>query len=144
MYVVIVGPRERVSAEDEKMVAELLEQLKKKYGISMLVISTACDKGIGGYVKQLCLKNTKDFRFLEVTQRIYADLPRSRMFQIFISRNAWLAEVGDEFHVFVDSDKKVQGREDTMDNLLNRLGYGTDNPRLGIHTYEPGQVIQLD
>src|SRR5580693_755378 len=113
MFIIVVGARERKNPADKAQVDEVLNRLRAKYGATMVVTSVACDQGIGAFVKQKCLENSVDFRFLEITQRIYADLPRSRMIQVFIARNAILAELGDEFHIFVDADHRG-----TMEDLM--------------------------
>lgn len=116
MFIVVVGARERKSVDDEKAVVATLEELRNQYGSSMVVISAACDAGIGTFVKQRCLVNKKDFRFIEIALRIYADLPRSRMMQAFKARNAFLADLGDEFYIFTDPDHPV-----TTDDLIARI-----------------------
>ena len=143
MFVIVVGARERKTPADESQVCEVLSRLKTKYGATMVVTSAACDQGIGSFVKKKCLGNSTDFRFLEITQRIYADLPRSRMIQVFIARNAVLAELGDEFHIFVDPD-----HHGTMEDLMQRIerldtGKETHSKRTVV-IYEPGLILSSE
>jgi predicted RNase H-related nuclease YkuK (DUF458 family) len=141
MFLVVVGARERKSPIDEAQVVEVLNRLKTKYGTTMMVTSVACDQGIGSFVKKRCLQNTTDFAFLEITQRIYADLPRSRMIQVFIARNAILAELGDEFHIFVDPNH--HGTMEDLIKRIERLDSDKDAKRV-VTVYEPGLILSTE
>jgi hypothetical protein len=50
---------------------------------------------------------TSAFQFVDIHVRVVAQLPRTKLAQVFFARNAALAELGEEFHVFVDKSRKA-------------------------------------
>src|ERR1700733_11519417 len=115
MYVVVVGSREWMGNWAAEQVNKVLEGLRTKYS-GLLIVSSSCDKGVGMHVKGKCLKDKTAFQFVEIHARIFADIPRAKLAQIHQARNAALVELGEEFHVFVDAD-----RRGTFEDLIERV-----------------------
>jgi hypothetical protein len=115
MYVVVVGSRIWNGTWAEVQVGKVLDDLRAKYS-GLLIVSSSCDKGVGSHVKSKCLKDKTLFQFIEFHARIFADVPRAKMAQVHQARNAALVELGEEFHVFVDPD-----RRGTFEDLIERV-----------------------
>jgi hypothetical protein len=98
--IVVVGARERKENEkDKQTVEELLKTLHRQYGTQLYVVSVGCDKGIGKYVREFCMGNK--IIFSENRMKLEGEsIPRRFFVQVFLSRNAALVELGDEFYVF--------------------------------------------
>ena len=133
MFVVVVGAVERREEGDEELMVTILEDLRKKYP-SLVVISAACDKGIGNVIKTHCLEEKMRFRFMEVYTRIFAELPKTKLAQVFIARNANLEELGDEFHIFATRD-----RRGSVEDLIQRVSAKGDRP---VYVYVPGEGLK--
>lgn len=125
MKVVIVGARKRSEAEDEPLVNKLVDGLIKKYPM-LRVVSASCDRGVGKIVKSKCLpdnmgpKPPAQFNFIEIHVRPYlvdSEFTAAEFADIFTARNAMLAEIGEEFHLFVEED----GPRGMMLDLYNRV-----------------------
>jgi len=132
MFVVIVGSREWKSEQSKMQVHKILEELRKKYS-GMVIVSSSCDMGVGAIVKEQCLKDKKTFQFIDIHMRVFADLPRTKLSQAFYARNAALAELGEEFHVCVDKD-----RRGAFEDLIERLERMEMKRPLMIHLPEEG------
>jgi hypothetical protein len=115
MYVVVVGSRLWLGKWADAQISKVLDDLHTKYS-GLLVVSSSCDKGVGSYVKGRCMKNKTEFQFIEFHARIFADVPRAKLAQVHQARNAALEELGEEFHVFVDPD-----RRGTFEDLIERV-----------------------
>lgn len=104
MNVVIIGARDREeSTKDELKVQQILDDLRTTHGQRLDVISAGCDKGIGKYVKSHCERDPR-IRFIEIRASFHgSDFKRMTFTQVFSARNAALKELGDEFHLFLDS-----------------------------------------
>jgi len=112
MNVVIIGARKRSERDDEPLINKLVDDLISRYP-QLKIFSSGCDRGIGKIIKNKCLplgeKNARaTFRFVELAVRIYLlpgeELTKSEFAGIFMPRNAYLNEVGDEFHLFIDGN----------------------------------------
>jgi len=105
MYVVVVGSREWQGQQAEQQVNGLLDEISDKYSGAVIVTSST-DKGVGSIVRTRCLKDKERFQLVDIHVRVFAQLPRAKLAQVFFARNAALAELGEEFHVFVDPNRK--------------------------------------
>jgi hypothetical protein len=105
MNVVVVGSREWSGEQATNQVNELLAMLKQKYS-GLVVVTSSTDKGVGRIVRDRCLKDKTSFQFVDIHVRVFAQLPRTKLAQVFFARNAALDEIGEEFHVFVDTSRK--------------------------------------
>lgn len=110
MKVVLMGARKRSEAADEPLINALVDQLIYQYP-TLKIVSTGCDRGIGKIIKNKCLplgeKHAKaKFDFVEVAVRVYtkegSELTKSEFAEIFSARNAYMNEIGEEFHLFID------------------------------------------
>lgn len=117
MFVVIVGDIDRDSIEDKNQVLSLIERLKNTYS-DLIIISAACEKGIGKFVIDRCVqdKNNIDVGFVEYQVKPWIRLSAARLAHVYISRNPSLIEVGEEFHIY--SSGKKQGY---IADLISRL-----------------------
>jgi hypothetical protein len=100
MHIVVVGARERDEQGDEDLVNSLLTFLHKCFGSALVIISTATDRGVGRYVKDRCLKEKEKFKFIDVSTKIFGELPPARLAQVFKCRNAAIVELGSKFYIF--------------------------------------------
>src|ERR1035437_8667301 len=105
MYVVVVGCREWQGEQADAQVNSLLNEICEKYSGAVIVTSST-DKGVGSIVRTRCLKDKERFQLVDIHVRVFAQLPRAKLAQVFFARNAALAELGEEFHVFVDRNRK--------------------------------------
>lgn len=110
MNVVIAGARSRSEQQDMKLIHTLLEALQQKYP-KLMVITTACDRGIGKLVKNRCmpeeLGGKPRINFAEISSRIYVDDMSSTDFAvIFNAKNRALVAAGEEFHLFMGHNEK--------------------------------------
>lgn len=135
MYVVLMGARERDEAGDEKLVNGLLNHLKKLYGSALVVVSAATDRGVGKYVKDRCLQDKEVFKFIDVSTKIFGELPKARLAQVFKARNATLLELGNHFYIF---DTKA-GKGITED-LVTRV----TNAGFPCYVFKPGQTVPTE
>lgn len=107
MRVVVMGGRDRREKDDYKLVNELLDSLKKKYPV-LLIVTTGCDRGVGKIINNRLMPKVKhgkpEIAYLEWSFRIEVEreLPKLETTAIFLSKNATLVEFGDEFHLFVE------------------------------------------
>lgn len=108
MRVVVMGGRDRREKDDFKLVNSLLDKLKKQYS-DLLIITTGCDRGVGKIINNRLLPAIKhgepEVRYLEWSFRIEVgrqELSKNEMTTIYLARNATLAALGDEFHLFVE------------------------------------------
>lgn len=99
MNCVIAGARERLIEQDRDEVENLIRKLNQLYRGRLQVISVGCDKGIGKYAREFCLKN--EIIFVECRMKLEGkDIPRSFFVHTFLARNAVMLELGDEFYIF--------------------------------------------
>ena len=102
MNCVIVGARDRVLDKDREEVENLIRKLSHQFRGRLQVVSVGCDRGIGKYVRDFCLKN--EIIFVECRMKLEGkeseDIPRSFFVHTFLARNKVLLELGDEFYVF--------------------------------------------
>ena len=116
MRVVVMGGRDRREKDDYKLVNELLDSLKRRYPV-LLIVTTGCDRGVGKIVNNRLMPKMKhgkpEINYLEWSFRIEVDreLPKLETTSIFLSKNATLVEFGDEFHLFVE-EKPIGVAED--------------------------------
>jgi hypothetical protein len=115
MFVVVVGSREWQGETATQQVNALLDELKDKYS-GMVVISSSTDKGVGRIIRERCLRDKITFQFIDLWMRVFASLPKAKLAQVFFARNSALLDLGEEFHVFVDMN-----RRGTFEDLIERL-----------------------
>ena len=132
MYVVVVGSRKWTNADAEKQVNQLLDELKNKYS-GLIVVSSSCDQGVGSVVKTRCLRDKTTFQLIEYQVRLFVDLPRTKQAQVHAARNRSLQAIGEEFHVFVDPDRRGTF-EDLIESVV-REGRGDR-----VHTHLPQKL----
>lgn len=121
MRVVIAGARGRREQEDKPVINALLDNLRRKYS-HLLVITTACDRGIGKLVKNKCLPKQFGGKpiidFVEFSMRIYVeDMSANEFSTLFNSKNRTLVDVGEEFHLFMGYNEQ----RGVMGNLLQEV-----------------------
>lgn len=105
MFVVVVGSREWRAETGEKQVFALLDDLRQRYS-GMVVVTSSSDKGVGNMVKDYCLRDKTTFQLIDMNIRVFASLPRLKLAQAYAARNEALVNLGEEFHVFVDANRK--------------------------------------
>lgn len=135
MNVVIAGAWNRDEREDQVVVNKLLDVLKEKYAGGLVVFTTGSDRGVGKIIKnRLMPKNQNEqsgeIDFVDLMMKIYLKDPsKADLIKIWRARNASLVEIGEEFHIFMDRDKRGN-----MADLLSRV------TELGLphSTYYPG------
>jgi len=115
MYVVVVGSREWQGPEAEQQVNQLLDELRQKYS-GLVIVTSSSDKGIGSIVRARCLRDKKMFQLVDIHVRVFAQLPRTKLAQVFFARNSALAELGEEFHIYLDPTRKG-----TFEDLIEKL-----------------------
>lgn len=107
MRVVILGGRDRRERDDYIIVNKLLDELKQKY-TNLLVITAGCDRGVGKIINNRLMPPVKgqppEIDYVECSMRptVGRDLAKTEMSSLFLARNAALAELGDEFHLFTE------------------------------------------
>lgn len=125
MRTVILGARRRSEQEDEPLVNRVIDDLMDRYP-QLKIVSGSCDRGVGKVVKTKCLpeedgpRSKARFNFIEFHLRPYLVVPEltsAEFAEMFIARNAFLNEYGEEFHLFVDED----GPRGMMADLVNRI-----------------------
>lgn len=113
MKVVIVGPRDRKEQVYRKLVNEIIDQCRLDYP-KLVIVTKSCDAGVGKIIRTRCLPvdqvtgstlNKPEFDMVEYSVRHYLiqELPQSEFQTNFDSLNGPLVEVGDEFHVIIES-----------------------------------------
>ena len=133
MYVVIVGDLELGSTTDEARVNSLIDTLRAKYS-DLIVVSGACDRGIGLFVRNRCVvagkeTNSKLIAFCEILTRIWFVKDRASISRTYLEgRNPGLSNLGEEFHVF-SSGRKGGWVSDLIIRVKNRA----DKPPLTIY-----------
>lgn len=105
MFVVVVGSREWRQGAAERQVFALLDHLKEKYS-GMVVVTSSSDKGVGNMVRDYCLRDKTTFQLIDMNMRVFASLPRLKLAQAYAARSEALFALGEEFHVFVDENRK--------------------------------------
>lgn len=125
MRVVIVGSYSLSEMEVDPLVTKLVASLIEKYS-KLRVVAMDCDRGVGKIIKNMCLppeanKGGKPkFCLEELALRIYSSGPELTSVEraaLLKPRNAYLAEVGEEFHIILGTE----GTHGMMGDLLNRL-----------------------
>jgi hypothetical protein len=139
MKIVIVGAKDRDSADDLRDVSELLDKLEERYQ-SFTVLTVMSHFGIGKLVKELCGKATPSklhrFPFVEADIHVYAnDLGRDDMVQLYMGRNAMLMELGDIFYHFPHPQ-----RRSVVDELFANRVIPASRPH---KSFLPGDDIEL-
>lgn len=132
MIVVVVGDLELNSPKDKEYVLSLMEELKSRYS-DLTIVSSACEKGTGYFVRERCITNrvNPDFGFIELSIRVWTILSRAKLAQVYMSRNPALNEIGEIFHIF-KSDKEIGHISDLIIRVKNA------NKPLAIH-YQDGR-----
>src|SRR5262249_28716743 len=111
-----MGGRDRREKDDYQLVNQLLDKLKKQYPV-LLIITTGCDRGVGKIVNNRLMPERKhgrpEINYVEWSFRIEVERELSKLENtaIFLARNATLAEIGDEFHIFLE-EKPIGVAED--------------------------------
>jgi hypothetical protein len=61
-----------------------------------------------GFASSTCrsIAHVSSSIWVDIHVRVFAQLPRTKLAQVFFARNAALVELGEEFHVFVDKSRK--------------------------------------
>ena len=126
MYVVVVGSRGWQGQAAEQQVNAVLDSLRAKYS-GMIVVSSSTDKGVGAIVKERCMNDKGLFQLVDLNVRIFGSLSHSKLVQIFDARNAALAALGEEFHVFVESNRRG-AFEDLIEKLEGMEGADKKSP----------------
>lgn len=131
MYICIYGARERVEARDIDLVNKLLTTLNQIYGSALVIVTAATDKGVGCFVKDRCLRDKDKFKLVDVSTRIFGEMPAARMAQVFKCRNATIAELCMKFYIF----DTATGKGITED-LITRA----QNAELPVFVFKPGDI----
>ena len=128
MFAVIVGDMSLDRPEHRQRVFDLIDSLQRKYA-DLVVVSAGCDRGIGRFVRERCIKGKRDVGFVEYAVYPWASMSSVRLAQVYIAKNATLLEVGEEFHVFT-----VAGREHGhIQDLIERVKSAKHQPPLTIY-----------
>jgi hypothetical protein len=120
MNAVIVGDWSLSEERYLKIVPSLLQVLSTKYP-DLVIYSAGCDRSIGKIVKNACLSlktGTQLYDFVEISAKVFSRAPLSKatLSEIWRGRSAALAEVGDEFHLFLGA-----GRNGVIQDLRARV-----------------------
>ena len=134
MYVVIVGSREWRGEKAEQQVNSLLDELRLKYS-GMVVVTSSTDKGVGLMIRERCMRDKNSFQLVDMHIQVFARLPRTKLAQVFFARNAALAELGEEFHVFVDHSRKG-----AFEDLIEKLESAEQKRPLFTYLPQDGNV----
>lgn len=134
MNVVIVGDMELDTQAYRQLVLKIVDDLKSKYR-DLVIVSAACDKGIGHFVRERCLgkKESPDVAFVEINIHVWVRLAKARLAQVYVSRNATLVELGDEFHIITHGEKV---------NHISDLAQRVRDKGLPLSLYMPDQSEQ--
>ena len=125
MRVVIVGSYSLSERDVDPLITKLIATIIEKYS-KLRIVAMDCDRGVGKIIKNMCLppeanKGGKPkFCLEELALRIYSsgpELTSAERAALLKPRNAYLAEVGEEFHVILGSE----GSHGMMGDLLGRL-----------------------
>jgi hypothetical protein len=122
--VVIVGSYSLSEMEVEPLVTSILSTMVDKY-TKLRIIATDCDRGVGKLIKNSCLPpeprgGKPRFCLEEMALRIYStgpELTSAERAALLKPRNAYLAEVGEEFHIIFGTE----GVHGMMGDLYHRL-----------------------
>jgi len=120
MKLVIVGAKERDTEEDRLFVHALMDQIAAEAPHTTFVTALT-HMGVGRFVKEYGLTKNADnryiFQIVECSVRIYAqDLSKPELAQIYIAKNATVAELGDMLIYLASED-----RRGTCEDLLSRF-----------------------
>lgn len=129
MIVAITGDLELNTPQDKEFTFNLIESLKAKYA-NLIIVSVACEGGIGEFVRGRCIvdRQNPDIPFVEISSRPWAIIPRTALVKFYMSRNAALEEVAEEFHVIT-----TEKRQDHVRDLIDRLHRSKIAPPLYVH-----------
>lgn len=124
MKVVVVGSYSLSELEVEPLVDKLMLGLTEKYP-KLIVVAMDCDRGVGKLLKNMCLppdiKGSKPrFTLEELALRLYSsgpDITSAEKMAVRKALNAFLVEVGEEFHVF----QGTEGDYGMIGDLIGRL-----------------------
>lgn len=121
MRVVIVGSYSLSEMEVDPLVTKLIASLIEKYS-KLRIVAMDCDRGVGKLIKNMCLPPGSKPKFCleELALRIYSagpELTSAERAALLKPRNAYLSEVGEEFHIFLGAE----GMHGMMGDLHNRL-----------------------
>lgn len=94
----------KLTQKDNVLAEQLMTALQRQYAAMLAVVSIGCDRGIGKFVREYCIKH--EIAFLEYRVKFEGEnLPRWFFINGFRSRNPALVDIGDEFHVFVGPNR---------------------------------------
>lgn len=101
MFIVVMGDLKRDTENDKQQVNNLLDVLKQQVS-DLTIVSAACSKGIGSFVRSRCIQNVGnlEFRFIEYDVKIWGILGKAVMSKVYASRNPAIEAIGDVFHLF--------------------------------------------
>src|ERR1035441_4303751 len=116
MFAVIVGDMSLDKPADRQRVFDLIDELQRKYA-DLVIVSAGCDRGIGRFVKERCIKGKRDVGFIEYAVYPWASMSSVRLAQVYIAKNATLVEVGEEFHVFVSAGREHGHIQDLVERV---------------------------
>jgi hypothetical protein len=92
---------------DVAAVDALIGRLQERYRSHLVIVTAGCDDGIGYLVK--ISANRRRIRRVEISSHFYTypETPNARgeYLQFYLARNAFMDEVGDEFHFFVTNNR---------------------------------------
>ena len=138
MRVVVVGSYSLSEMEVDALVTKLIASLCEKYS-KLRVVAMDCDRGVGKLIKNMCLppgsKTKPTFCLEELALRIYSagpELTSAERAALLKPRNAYLAEVGEEFHIILGTE----GMHGMMGDLYNRLR----GQEAMVAVYKPGDA----
>lgn len=137
MRVVIVGSYALSEKEVDPLVTSIINAVNEKYS-KLRVVAMDCDRGVGKIIKNICLPGDKSkpkFCLEELALRIYSagpELTSAERAALLKPRNAYLAEVGEEFHIILGEE----GMQGMMGDLASRL---RDQEAM-VAFYKPGDV----
>jgi hypothetical protein len=137
MRVVVCGSHSISEMEVEPLLLKLLAMLTDKYP-RLRIIAMDCDRGVGKLIKNTCLppeekRGKPKFCLEELALRIYSAGPELTSVEraaLLKPRNAYLVEVGEEFHIFFGAE----GMHGMMGDLYERL----KEHHARVASYQPG------
>lgn len=130
MFVVVVGSRDWNNEPAVEQVRKLLYELREKYP-GLVLVTSSTDKGVGKIVRDVCMESKSQFELCDLHMKVHAQLNRPKLAQVFYARNAALAELGEEYHIFVDKN-----RRGSFEDLVDKLEKSSSPKPLFLHLPE--------
>jgi hypothetical protein len=107
--------RDQIGSEtDREFITGLLKQRHADIPDGILVLSIGCDAGFGYMVRDIT--TALGIPFVEYFSKFTGHIPKIQYEYIHLGRHAALADVGEEFHVFI-----TRSRFSNIEDLVVRL-----------------------